>query len=75
MVAEDNYVLQTMPMRHTIAGEVAAEGTTLHSGTQVRMMLAPANPGAGIVFRRAALRVPPCSDANVPLKSGLARKH
>ena len=44
-----------MPMRHTIAREVAAEGITLHAGTQVRMMLAPANPGAGIVFRRTDL--------------------
>ena len=44
-----------MPMRHTIAREVAAEGITLHTGTQVRMMLAPANPGAGIVFRRTDL--------------------
>ena len=42
-------------MRHTIAREVAAEGITLHSGTQVRMMLAPANPGAGVVFRRTDL--------------------
>jgi UDP-3-O-[3-hydroxymyristoyl] N-acetylglucosamine deacetylase len=44
-----------MPMRHTIARKVAAEGITLHTGTKVRMMLAPANPGAGIVFRRADL--------------------
>ena len=44
-----------MSFRHTIAREVAAEGITLHAGTQVRMMLAPANPGAGIVFRRADL--------------------
>jgi UDP-3-O-[3-hydroxymyristoyl] N-acetylglucosamine deacetylase len=44
-----------MPMRHTIAREVAAEGITLHAGTQVRMMLAPATPGAGIVFRRTDL--------------------
>ena len=44
-----------MPMRHTIAREVAAEGITLHAGTQVRMMLAPAKSGAGIVFRRADL--------------------
>ena len=35
-----------MPMRHTIAREVAAEGIALHAGTQVRMMLAPANSGA-----------------------------
>ena len=44
-----------MPMRHTIAREVAAEGIALHAGTQVRMMLAPANSGAGIVFRRTDL--------------------
>jgi UDP-3-O-[3-hydroxymyristoyl] N-acetylglucosamine deacetylase len=44
-----------MSMRHTIAREVAAEGITLHSGTQVRMMLAPAKPGAGVVFRRTDL--------------------
>jgi len=53
--SKTNYVLRTMSMRHTIAREVAAEGITLHTGTQVRMMLAPANPGAGIVFRRADL--------------------
>jgi UDP-3-O-[3-hydroxymyristoyl] N-acetylglucosamine deacetylase len=44
-----------MSFRHTIAREVAAEGIALHAGTQVRMMLAPANSGAGIVFRRADL--------------------
>jgi len=44
-----------MPMRHTIAREVAAEGITLHSGTQVRMMLAPARPGTGVLFRRTDL--------------------
>jgi UDP-3-O-[3-hydroxymyristoyl] N-acetylglucosamine deacetylase len=44
-----------MSMRHTIAREVAAEGIALHAGTQVRMMLAPAKPGAGVVFRRSDL--------------------
>jgi UDP-3-O-[3-hydroxymyristoyl] N-acetylglucosamine deacetylase len=44
-----------MPMRHTIAREVAAEGIALHAGTQVRMMLAPAKAGAGVVFRRTDL--------------------
>jgi UDP-3-O-[3-hydroxymyristoyl] N-acetylglucosamine deacetylase len=44
-----------MSARHTIAREVAAEGITLHAGTQVRMMLAPAKPGAGIAFRRSDL--------------------
>ena len=39
----------------TVAREVAAEGIALHAGTQVRMMLAPAAPGTGIVFRRSDL--------------------
>jgi UDP-3-O-[3-hydroxymyristoyl] N-acetylglucosamine deacetylase len=45
----------SMLMRRTIAKEVAAEGITLHAGTQVRMMLAPAAPEVGIVFRRSDL--------------------
>jgi len=48
-------MLWLMSMRRTIAREVAAEGITLHSGTQVRMMLAPAAPGVGVVFRRSDL--------------------
>ena len=44
-----------MSRRRTIAREVAAEGITLHAGTQVRMLLAPAAPGAGIIFRRSDL--------------------
>ncbi len=44
-----------MTDRRTIAREVAAEGIALHAGTQVRMMLAPAKPGAGVIFRRADL--------------------
>lgn len=44
-----------MIMRRTIAKEVAAEGVALHAGTQVRMMLAPAAPEVGIVFRRSDL--------------------
>jgi UDP-3-O-[3-hydroxymyristoyl] N-acetylglucosamine deacetylase len=42
-----------MAFRRTIAKEVACEGTALHAGTQVRMILAPAAPGTGIVFRRS----------------------
>lgn len=38
--------------RRTIAREVACEGIALHAGTIVRMSLAPASPGAGVVFRR-----------------------
>lgn len=41
-----------MTFRRTIAKEIACEGIALHAGTQVRMMLVPAAPGAGITFRR-----------------------
>lgn len=41
--------------RNTIAHEVAAEGIALHAGTQVRMMLAPAKPATGVIFRRSDL--------------------
>jgi UDP-3-O-[3-hydroxymyristoyl] N-acetylglucosamine deacetylase len=42
-----------MAKRRTLAGEVFAEGVTLHAGTPVHMRLAPAAPGDGIVFRRS----------------------
>jgi UDP-3-O-[3-hydroxymyristoyl] N-acetylglucosamine deacetylase len=38
--------------RVTIARPVALSGRTLHSGEPVRMRLAPAPPGRGVVFRR-----------------------
>lgn len=41
--------------RRTIAREIAAEGIALHAGTQVRMLLAPAAPEVGVVFRRSDL--------------------
>lgn len=41
-----------MSFRRTIAKEIACEGIALHAGTQVRMTLAPAAAGAGVVFRR-----------------------
>jgi UDP-3-0-acyl N-acetylglucosamine deacetylase len=41
-----------MACRRTIAKEIACEGIALHAGTQVRMLLAPAAPGTGIVFIR-----------------------
>jgi UDP-3-O-[3-hydroxymyristoyl] N-acetylglucosamine deacetylase len=44
-----------MVPRRTIAKEVACEGTALHAGTQVRMILAPAAPGVGVIFRRMDL--------------------
>ncbi len=41
-----------MTVRRTIAKEIACEGIALHAGTQVRMILAPAAPGVGVIFRR-----------------------
>jgi UDP-3-O-[3-hydroxymyristoyl] N-acetylglucosamine deacetylase len=42
-------------MRRTIANEIASEGVALHAGRNVRMTLAPAAAGTGIVFRRSDL--------------------
>jgi UDP-3-O-[3-hydroxymyristoyl] N-acetylglucosamine deacetylase len=39
--------------RTTLAQEIRAEGTALHSGVAVRMSLSPAASGSGIVFRRS----------------------
>ena len=41
--------------RKTIAKSVSASGVALHAGSTVAMTLAPAPPGAGIVFRRSDL--------------------
>jgi UDP-3-O-[3-hydroxymyristoyl] N-acetylglucosamine deacetylase len=41
--------------RRTIAHEIASEGVALHAGRNVRMTLAPAAAGTGIVFRRSDL--------------------
>ena len=41
--------------RRTIAKEIEAEGVALHAGTRVRMTLAPAEPGAGVLFHRSDL--------------------
>jgi UDP-3-O-[3-hydroxymyristoyl] N-acetylglucosamine deacetylase len=42
-------------MRRTLAREISAEGTALHAGGTIRMTLAPAPPGSGILFRRVDL--------------------
>jgi UDP-3-O-[3-hydroxymyristoyl] N-acetylglucosamine deacetylase len=44
-----------MAQRRTIAKEVVAEGAALHAGVNVRMTLAPAAAGKGVVFRRSDL--------------------
>jgi UDP-3-O-[3-hydroxymyristoyl] N-acetylglucosamine deacetylase len=41
--------------RRTLARKVATEGVALHSGTCVRMTLAPAEPQTGVIFRRSDL--------------------
>jgi UDP-3-O-[3-hydroxymyristoyl] N-acetylglucosamine deacetylase len=43
-------------MRTTIASRVQATGTALHAGLEVTMLLEPATPCSGIVFRRSDLR-------------------
>jgi len=42
-------------MRRTLAREISIEGTALHAGAKIRMTLAPARAGTGIVFRRSDL--------------------
>lgn len=41
--------------RRTIAKEISCQGRALHAGVPVRMTLAPAAPGTGVVFRRSDL--------------------
>jgi UDP-3-O-[3-hydroxymyristoyl] N-acetylglucosamine deacetylase len=51
--------------RRTIAREVTAEGTALHAGSTIRMTLAPAASGRGLIFRRSDLggcEIPACYD-------------
>lgn len=43
--------------RRTLAAEIAVEGTALHSGERVRMILSPAPAGRGVTFRRSDLGV------------------
>ena len=47
-----------MSRRNTIAREVTVTGTALHAGTAVTMILSPAPPGQGVVFRRAGAEIP-----------------
>jgi UDP-3-O-[3-hydroxymyristoyl] N-acetylglucosamine deacetylase len=41
-----------MAQRTTIARPITARGTALHAGVPVMMTLAPAPPGAGVIFSR-----------------------
>ena len=42
-----------MSTRRTLAREIAADGTALHAGGTVHMVLSPAASGSGVVFRRS----------------------
>jgi UDP-3-O-[3-hydroxymyristoyl] N-acetylglucosamine deacetylase len=44
-----------MTTRRTLSRTITAEGIALHAGGKIRMILAPAPSGAGIVFRRSDL--------------------
>jgi UDP-3-O-[3-hydroxymyristoyl] N-acetylglucosamine deacetylase len=44
-----------MPNQHTLNDEIAFTGIGLHSGCPVNMVLRPAPPGTGVVFRRTDL--------------------
>lgn len=47
---------RTQPiMRRTLAREISVEGVALHAGTTIRMTLAPAEAGTGVLFRRRDL--------------------
>jgi len=47
-----------MLRRNTIARVTKVTGTALHAGTTVTMILSPAPPGQGVVFRRQATEIP-----------------
>jgi UDP-3-O-[3-hydroxymyristoyl] N-acetylglucosamine deacetylase len=44
-----------MIRQRTLKSEVSATGVGLHTGEKVKMVLRPADPGAGVVFRRVDL--------------------
>lgn len=55
-----------MSTRTTLAREIKAEGTALHAGVAVQMILSPAQSGSGVVFCRsdkAGAKVPARYDA------------
>lgn len=44
--------------RRTLARRISADGVTLHTGVTAHMVLHPAEPGSGIVFRRNSVSIP-----------------
>src|SRR5471032_1200143 len=55
-----------MPPRQTVAREIAASGVALHAGVTVHMILSPAPPGQGVLFRRSDL-----GNAEIPARYDL----
>ena len=52
-------------VQQTIAGEVSISGVGIHSGQTVEMLLKPAEPNTGIIFRRVDLPNAPSVKADV----------
>jgi UDP-3-O-[3-hydroxymyristoyl] N-acetylglucosamine deacetylase/3-hydroxyacyl-[acyl-carrier-protein] dehydratase len=51
--------------QHTLASEVAIRGVGIHTGQNVKMVLKPADPNTGIVFKRVDLSGSPSVKADV----------
>src|SRR5215213_7837874 len=55
----------TQEFQHTLASEVSINGVGIHTGQTVAMVLKPAEPNTGIVFRRTDLPNQPTVKADV----------
>src|SRR5215204_802471 len=55
----------TQEFQHTLASEVSINGVGIHTGQTVEMVLKPAEPNTGIVFRRVDLPGTPSVKADV----------
>ncbi|HVG16967.1 MAG TPA: bifunctional UDP-3-O-[3-hydroxymyristoyl] N-acetylglucosamine deacetylase/3-hydroxyacyl-ACP dehydratase [Chitinophagaceae bacterium] len=55
----------TQDFQHTLAAEVSINGVGIHTGQTVEMVLKPAEPNTGIVFRRVDLEGRPVVKADV----------
>ena len=55
----------TQEFQHTLASEVSINGVGIHTGQTVSMLLRPAEPNTGIIFRRIDLPNQPIVKADV----------
>jgi UDP-3-O-[3-hydroxymyristoyl] N-acetylglucosamine deacetylase/3-hydroxyacyl-[acyl-carrier-protein] dehydratase len=55
----------TQEFQHTLAAEVFINGVGIHTGQTVEMVLKPAEPNTGIIFRRVDLDGKPVVKADV----------